>query len=390
MYPNAPEAGRVAATRIAGFVASLRSNGFVIGIRENQDALALAEMIGVGRKDPLRWGWRSLLCARAEHWTRFDDLFDSYWLPPNRQALVETRAGGGGLVAFSDEAGSQAGRAGPVLQREDAADDAGLPGDDTAKDGASAQPTLQDADFRSLTDRLQTYSIETTIRTFARRLKRLRTRREQGSTTGTSIDLRRTLRLSVGTGGSPHQLRFRVPRRVRPRLVLLLDVSRSMSLTSFFYLRVARALALELGDVHVFLYHTQLTHVSDALRDADPWRAQERLQLLSAGWAGGTRIGECLGAFNRQHAGRLVHSRTAVIIVSDGYDTGPAGRLGIEMAALARRAHRVAWLNPAKADPRYAPTARGMREALPHLDLFAAGNTLTALEAAFNALLATL
>ena len=115
---------------------------------------------------------------------------------------------------------------------------------------------------------------------------------------GTRIDLRRTLRASIATGGSPQKLRFRAARRVRPRFVLLLDVSRSMSLTSFFYLRVARALSLELGDVHVFLYHTHLTPVSEALRDPDPWRAQERLQLLSAGWAGGTRIGECLGALS--------------------------------------------------------------------------------------------
>jgi uncharacterized protein len=382
--------GTAATARIAGFVATLRENGFVIGIRENEDALTLAATVGIAQQQPLRWGWRSLLCARAEDWTRFDNLFDSYWLPPNKQAMVESRAGGAGLVTLADEAGSQAGRAGPVLQREDEEDDAGLPGDDTAKDGASTQPSVEGADFRSLTDRLQTYAIEAAIRRFACRLKRLRTRREQSQRMGARLDLRRTLRLSIGTGGSPHQLRFRAPRRIRPRLVLLLDVSRSMSLTSFFYLRVARALALELGDVHVFLYHTHLTHVSEALRDPDPWRAQQRLQLLSAGWAGGTRIGECLGAFNRQHAGRLVHSRTAVIIASDGYDTGAAGLLSTEMAALSRRARRIAWFNPAKADPRYAPLARGMREALPYLDLFAAGNSLTALETELGQLLEVL
>jgi uncharacterized protein with von Willebrand factor type A (vWA) domain len=389
MEPTALDAGTVATTRIAGFVATLRANGFIIGVRENEDALTLATVAGIMNEQPLRWGWRSLLCARAEDWTRFDDLFDSYWMPPNRKALVESRAGGAGQVAFTDEAGSQAGRAGPVLQRDEAEDDSGLPGDDTARNGASTERSIADADFRSLNDKLQTYAIETAIRGFARRIKRLRTRREQSRASGTRIDLRRTLRLSVASG-SPHELRFRVPRRVRPRVVLLLDVSRSMSLVSFFYLRVARALALELGDVHVFLYHTQLTHVSDALRDPDPWRAQERLQLLSAGWAGGTRIGECLAAFNRQHGGRLVNARTAVIIASDGYDTGPAGVLGVEMAALARRAHRIAWFNPAKADPRYEPLARGIREALPHVDLFAAAYSLTSLEAALGSLLEVL
>ncbi|HTI00580.1 MAG TPA: VWA domain-containing protein [Acidisoma sp.] len=389
MLPQATPPGAIATIRIAGFVATLRENGFLIGIQEQADALRLAETVGVTEKQPLRWGWRSLLCTRAADWTRFDDIFDSYWMPPNKQALVETRAGGAGLMSLTGEAGPAAGRAGPVLQHDEAEEDSGLSGD-TAQDGASAEATAEGADFRSLTDRLQTYAIEAAIRRFARRLKRLRTRREQAAARGARIDLRQTLRRSIGTGGSPHKLRFRVARRVRPRLVLLLDVSRSMSLTSFFYLRVARALALELGDVHVFLFHTHLTHVSEALKDADPWRAQERLQLLSAGWAGGTRIGDCLAEFNRLHAGRLLHARACVIIASDGYDTGPAGVLAAEMAALARRARRIVWFNPAKADPRYAPLARGMREALPFIDLFTPANSLARLEAAFTQVLEVL
>lgn len=379
----------VLATRIAGFVGTLRENGFQIGIQEQADAQRLAERVGLLERQPLRWGWRSLLCTGAGDWARFDELFDSYWLPPNRQALVASSSSAGPLLR-TGEVGPAAGRAGPVLQRDQAEDDAGLPGHAAAHAGASTAPSAEEADFRSLIDRTETHAIEAAIRRFARRLKRLRTRREQAAARGARIDLRRTLRLSTATGGTPRSLRYRVPRRVRPRLVLLLDVSRSMALTSFFYLRVARALALELGDVHVFLYHTHLTHVSEALKDADPWTAQERLQLLSAGWAGGTRIGECLAAFNRQHAGRLVHGRTAVIIASDGYDTGAPGLLAAEMAALARRARRIAWFNPAKADPRYAPLARGMQEALPFLDLFTAANSLASLERALTDLLAVL
>ncbi|GAB0113146.1 vWA domain-containing protein [Acidisoma sp. C75] len=379
--------GAALAARITGFVGTLRANGFLVGMQEQADALRLAAAIGVMEKQPLRWGWRSLLCTRAEDWSRFDDLFESYWLPPNRRALVETRAGGAGLAERSDAAGAPGGRPGPVLDHEPGAEDSGVPGD-AAEAGASAAASAEQADFRSLTDRVQTYAIEAAIRRFARRLKRLRLRREGAAQRGARIDLRRTMRRSLGSGGaSPQALRFRAPRRRRPRLILLLDVSRSMSLTSFFYLRVARALALELGDVHVFLFHTHLTHVSEALKEADPWAAQERLQLLSAGWAGGTRIGESLAAFNRLHAGRLLHGRTVVIIASDGYDTGRAGLLGAEMAAIARRARRVVWFNPAKADPRYQPLARGMREALPFIDLFTAAQSLATMEAALTEVL---
>ena len=158
---------------------------------------------------------------------------------------------------------------------------------------------------------------------------------------------------------------------MRPRLVLLLDVSRSMAAYSFFYLRLARALGAELSDVHSFIFHTRMTAVSRALHDPDPWRAQEQLHLLAQGWAGGTRIGESLAQFNREHAPRLVHSRTAVVILSDGYDTGDPALLAQSLAQLRRRARRIVWLNPLCSQPGYAPVSQGMQAALPHLDLLA-------------------
>lgn len=374
--------------RITGFVATLRENGFPIGIGEAEDAVRVAAATGILAREPLRWGWRGLLCARPDEWHRFDPLFDSYWLPPNRRVLVESHSSGAGLIDRVDLDEAAGGKAGPAIQRDQG--ESAATGQAAAKEGASAAATLDEADFRALGDRDQTRAIEVRIRRFARNLQLLATRRERAEPRGRRLDLRRILRRSIAAGGTPARLSYRAPRRVRPRLVLLLDVSRSMSLYSFFYVRVARALALELADVHVFLYHTHLTQVSEALRDADPWRAQERLQLLSAGWAGGTRIGECLAAFNRLHAGRLVHARTAVILASDGYDTGEPGLLGRELGLLARRARRIAWLNPLKANPHYAPLARGMKEALPCLDLFAAGHNLASLDAALSGLLEVL
>ena len=167
---------------------------------------------------------------------------------------------------------------------------------------------------------------------------------------------------------------------MRPRLVLLLDVSRSMSQYSFFYLRLARALCAALADVHCFIFHTRITGVGEALRDPDPWRSQERLHLLAAGWGGGTRIGECLQEFNRRDGSRLVHSRTGVIIVSDGYDTGEPELLAAALRALRQRARRIVWLNPLLGRPDFSPEGRGMQAALPHLDLVAPGADLASIE----------
>jgi uncharacterized protein with von Willebrand factor type A (vWA) domain len=177
---------------------------------------------------------------------------------------------------------------------------------------------------------------------------------------------------------------------VRPRLVLLVDVSRSMSLYSFFHMRLARALCGELADVHCFIFHTRIADVGAALSDPDPWRSQQRLQLLATGWAGGTRIGECLRDFNRDHAARLVHARTGVIVVSDGYDTGEPALLAESLAALRRRARCLVWLNPLLNRPGYAPESRGMRAALPHIDLLAAGADLASVERVLPQVLASL
>jgi uncharacterized protein with von Willebrand factor type A (vWA) domain len=102
---------------------------------------------------------------------------------------------------------------------------------------------------------------------------------------------------------------------------------------------------------------------------------------MAEGVGGGTRIGESLAAFNRGHAARVIHSRTCVMILSDGYDTGDPALLGAEMAALGRRCRRIVWLNPLLGWDGYEPSARGMAAALPHVDLFAAAHTLRSLAA---------
>jgi uncharacterized protein with von Willebrand factor type A (vWA) domain len=228
------------------------------------------------------------------------------------------------------------------------------------------------------------------MRRFARRLKRLRLRRETRARHGRRLDLPATIRRSVASGGTPFDLAWKNRRRVRPRLVLLIDVSRSMAPYSFFYLRLARALGAELTDIHSFIFHTRLTAVSEALHDPDLWRAQERLHLIAQGWAGGTRIGESLVQFNREHARRLVHSRTAIVILSDGYDTGEPAQLSDALAQLRRRARRVVWLNPLASRPGYAPICQGMKAALPHLDLLAPAADLASIKAVLPELIEAL
>jgi len=358
---------RRALERLTGFPAFLRANGFTIGGGETIEVLRTAERVGVLAAAPLRWSLKALLCGRSEEWRRFDPLFDAWFLPANRWQTVERRA-------------AERGAAG-----EHAPAAAGAEGEETdatrSRAAASERERLGAADFRTLTGREHLLEIEALMRRFARRLKAIRLRRAARARRGRRLDLPATIRRSVATGGTPVRLSWRAHRRVRPRLVLLIDVSRSMAAYSFFYLRLARALGAELTDVRSFIFHTRLTPVSDALHDRDPWRAQERLQLLAEGWAGGTRIGASLAEFNREHASRCVHARTAVIILSDGYDAGQPEALAGALAELRRRARRIVWINPLAGRADYAPLSAGMQAALPHLDLLAPGGDLRSLEA---------
>jgi uncharacterized protein with von Willebrand factor type A (vWA) domain len=366
--------------RLTGFVSLLRENGFSVGVDDATLLVEVASRIGVLDPLVLRWSAQALLCRRADDQQRFADLFDSWFLPPNRSRLAQTRAGGIGALERNESArttGADTSEGTPTSAPEGtgaASTDQGQ----TAQRGASSDEALAQADFRHLHQPHEMRALDALMRGFAIRLRKLTLRREAAGGSR-RVDIPGTARRSVSHGGEPFELLYRQRRQTPPRLVLLLDVSRSMNLYSFFFLRLARALQGVRLDTRVFIWHTRLSGVSEALRDPDPWRAQERLQLLSAGWAGGTRIGDCLEQFEREHSA-LVHSRTALIVVSDGYDTGEPALLANVVRRLRRRARRLVWLNPLAASDDYAPLARGMQAVLPELDLFAAANNLSSIE----------
>jgi len=380
--PPTSELGATAKARLAGFAGFLRANGYGVGAADSAEVLATALRVGVFAPLPLRWSLKALLCSRADEWRRFDALFDAYFLPPNKTAF--TRSSGAAEARDETGAASGDGREGPRIMSEDASSGEE---DGIARLGASRDEVLASTDFSELERADDAREIERLMRHFARRMKPLILRREKRFYRGRTLDLQGTIRRSVGSGGAPVRLLWRSRRQMRPRLVLLLDVSRSMSPYSFFYLRLARALSAELADVHCFIFHTRLTGVSEPLRDPDPWRSQERLHLLAEGWGGGTRIGECLQTFNAKEAARLVHSRTGIIIVSDGYDTGEPAVLAHALDALSRRARRVIWLNPLLAQPGFAPESAGMKAALP---LLAPGADLASIERALPRIIDTL
>jgi uncharacterized protein with von Willebrand factor type A (vWA) domain len=212
-----------------------------------------------------------------------------------------------------------------------------------------------------------------------------RTRRRRRASHGRHLDLRRTLRGSLRTGGDPVRLARRT-RRVRRRpLVLLLDVSGSMEPYARAFLQFLESAAGG-ARAETFAFSTQLTRVTRQLRYGSPATALDRAAAAASDWSGGTRLGEALEEFNRLYGRRGMARGAVVVILSDGWERGDPEPVGREMERLARLAHRIVWVNPRSAADAFEPLAGGMAAALPHCNVVLSGHSLDALHGVVEAI----
>jgi uncharacterized protein with von Willebrand factor type A (vWA) domain len=207
---------------------------------------------------------------------------------------------------------------------------------------------------------------------------RLRRRMKEGRSNA-QINLRRTIRRSIGYGGEPIELFRTAQQPKKQRLIVLLDVSGSMDKYSYFLLRFIYALRENFRQLEAFIFSTSLIRISKALQS-------NRLDVVLAtvseqadNWSSGTRIGECLNEFNDKYGKLLLNGSPVILILSDGLETGDPALLGREMIKLHKRARRIVWMNPLKGMKGYAPEARGMKAALPVIDDFSSAHNLESL-----------
>lgn len=385
---NGPDDTIGAGTRrqLAGFARTLRDNGFKVGLAESRDAVAVLASPAAARPSSLKPALRALFCATRSDWERFDEIFDAWWRGQGMRrarTLADTPTeSSSALRRLAEAQASHAPTGAPDhVERRDGRD-----GNDAAdgrgrREGATRAENLAAADMRHIVDPDDVAQAHALAARLARTMRARLVRREQARRRGRRLDLRRTIHRNVSHGGTPVELVWR-RRKIKPlRLVMLLDASGSMNLYTAFFVRFLHGVVDAFREAEAFVFHTRLAHVSASLRDRDVARAVDKLALMAQGIGGGTRIGESLAIFNRWHARRVINSRTAVMIVSDGYDTGEPERLGTEMRRLRRRCRRIIWLNPLIGWRDYSPQARGMQAALPYIDLFAPAHNLESLAA---------
>jgi uncharacterized protein with von Willebrand factor type A (vWA) domain len=384
--PSVASIGRPMRERLAGFARTLRDNGFKVGLAETRDALAILTHSLASRPTSLKSAFRSLFCATHSDWERFDEIFDAYWLGAGMRQ-VRTLAGVAGESRIpvrrrADRTLSPGllGQLDHVERRNDGDGESAADGQ-ARREGASRSENLSSTDFRHITSPDDMAQARALAERLARVMRARLVRREQIRRRGRRLDLRRTIHRNVSHGGTPVELAWR-RRKIKPlRLVVLLDASGSMNLYTAFFVRFLHGVVDAFREAEAFVFHTRLAHVSPSLRDRDATRAVDKLSLMAQGIGGGTRIGESLATFNRWHARRVINSRTAMMIVSDGYDTGEPEQLAEEMRRLRRRCRKIVWLNPLIGWRDYTPQARGMQAALPYVDLFAPAHNLESLAA---------
>ena len=382
-YQELDEVSRLVSAKLAAFLRTLRDNGFAVGLHEGRDAASLMAAGYAEKPGLLRTAFKHLFSARKADWEKFDGLFDAFWLGKRvRSRSLTTGAAKAAdipsLKSLQDTPPQPA--TGEAATDQIPSADAPEPrGGEGRSEGASRADNLAEIDFRKMADPDQIEEAHAVAARLAKTMRTRLTRRDLARRRGYRLDLRRTIHSNISHGGVPISLVKRKRRQKPLRLIMLLDASGSMSLYTGVFLRFIHGVLDEFRQAEAFLFHTRLAYVSDAMKEKDSARALDRLSIMAQGAGGGTRIGESLQTFNRWHAARVIHSRSCVMIVSDGYETGDAALLGREMAALAKRCRRIVWLNPMLAWEGYAPEAAGIKAALPHIDLYAPANTLQSL-----------
>lgn len=355
------------------FCRALRERGVPVTPAETLLAARTLGLIDITDREDVRLGLRTALALQRDHYPLFDAVFAEMWSGDH------SRSGAGGTPGKS--------RTTFPPQRQERARvtlATWMRGEDPTREErvavrqASDFESFSQGDFSSF-DNQQAAAFERLARRIARRLALRRSRRWKAAARGTRLDLRRTIRGSLRTGGEVVALEWRRRKIRRTKLVAICDVSGSMELYTRFLLQFLHALQNSFAQIETFVFSTRLTRASAMLKNARWEEALSGIARDVTDWSGGTRIGASLARFVGEWV-TLVDRRTVVIILSDGWETGEPAVLGEAMARLHERAGRVIWLNPLMGSEGFAPETRGMQAALPYVDLLAPAHSVESLE----------
>ena len=355
---------------VAHFVRLLRAAGLPVGPGHTITAVRALEAVDVTAKRQFYWALHGTLVAKREHRHIFESAFRLFWRDPfgADEALAA-------LLSRSQIPVEKPPSKAPARL---SAEDESAPRPTAMPTGEAAQqiplrmafsPTevLRTKDFREMTPE-EAQQAREAIRSIRLDLRPVLTRRHQPDPRGHFIDLRRTMRTSIRTGGCPLPLQRKARKTRRPTIVTLCDISGSMESYSRVLLHFFHTLTNAADRVHTFVFGTRLTNITRLLRDRDVDRALDRVGNTVQDWYGGTRIGAALEAFNLHWSRRLLAQGAVVLLVTDGLDREGGDGIRHQAQRLRKSCRRLVWLNPLLRYRAFAPRAAGIRALLPEVD----------------------
>ncbi|WP_299350159.1 VWA domain-containing protein [uncultured Shimia sp.] len=378
---------------ITWFARALRKAGLRIGPGRIIDAVRAVEAAGFTSKQDFYWTLHACFVSRPEHRAVFAQVFRLYWrdpqflehmmaaLLPAVRGVQEERAANAGEKRAAEALLDGVERDLPKTSEQENDGETQIEID--ASLTMSSEERLRSLDF----EQMSTDEIAAAKRMLARLnlpVKPILSRRGIPDLHGARADWRRTLRAAMRQGGDIQTLSRQKPRPRWPNLVVLCDISGSMSQYSRMVLHFLHAVANQKGAgwarVYGFTFGTRLTNISRHLATRDVDHALASAGAEAQDWEGGTRIGDCLHSFNRDWSRRVMGQGAVVLLITDGLDRGDPKALAREMQRLHLSARRLIWLNPLLRWDGFAPKAQGIQTMLPHVDSFRAGHSIASLE----------
>lgn len=374
------------ADNILHFARLLRASGMAVGPDRMLDALSAVEAAGLQQREDFYWALHAVFVSKHSDQALFDQAFHLFWRDPDllKKAMALMLPSIAAPVPPRTEKTTRR-LAEALLPHAGDPAQAGEP--DLEFDAAlsfSDQEMLRKKDFEQMS-LTELNEAKLAIQKLRLPIQNIRTRRFRPGSNGDRVDMHATLRQSLRQGGAI-RLQYKRPRHRHPPLVLLCDISGSMSRYSRMLLHFMHAITNAQDRVYSFVFGTRLTNISHLLRERDVDDAMRRITEMVADWDGGTRIGHCLREFNVRWSRRVMAQGPVVILISDGLDRDAADGIGPEIERLHKSCRRLIWLNPLLRYDRFAPKSMGVRAILPHVDEFRAAHNLDSLLALADAM----
>ena len=381
---NIPDEG-VLAENIMHFARLLRRAGMKVGTAAMIEAVGAIETGGISSRDDFYWMLHCVLANRHEDHPVFDEAFNLFWrstgkldnmlqgVSPLEKPIIQPKRPRAAHSRVSNSFFPQQTLKRQIDQREIEID----------AYAATQMEILRKKDFAQMSAEeldLARNELSRLILPF----KSNKTRRFVSENRKNIIDMRKTLSTSLRTGGDLLLPKYRKPAIRPPPIIILADISGSMSQYSRLFLHFCHALSKRRQVVHSFLFGTRLTNVSRQLNNKDPDQALQECSDTVKDWSGGTRIANAIGEFNRLWSRRVLGQRAVVLLISDGLERGSDEesdryQLAPQMNRLHLSCQKLIWLNPLLRFDEFEARASGIRSMLPHVDEFRAVHSLHAI-----------